>query len=249
MRIAAGVAMGSAWYAAARLAGPMYVAEPMSVLYRILDLAASGDLPRHLFATLRLSALGFAAGSVLGLALPLVLHGLPRLRAAVEPYVTASAGIPKYALMPLFILWFGIDDAPKLWLVGLLVFYPVFIGISSGIGNVDAALVTAAQVLGGSRAMIVREVVCPSVLPYFNAALQIALPRAISAAIMGEFLIGDEGLGYLIESARQRLDTTGVFAGLAVSTALVVCLSGVVLRYSPRLNPLHGREARLSLPL
>ena len=85
---------------------------------RIVGDTLSGSLLRHIYVTLRLSAIGFAIGCAFGVALPFLLRRTPRLTNAVEPYIMASVGVPKYALVPLFILWFGIDDAPKLWLVG-----------------------------------------------------------------------------------------------------------------------------------
>ena len=163
------------------------------------------------------------------MALPFLLRRMPRLTAAVEPYIMASVGVPKYALVPLFILWFGIDDAPKLWLVGLLVFYPVFIAVFAGIRNVDRRLINMARVVGASEAAISREVVWNSLLPFFFASLKIALPRAVSAAIIGEFLVGNEGLGFLIENSRQNFDTTGVFAGVVVATALVLVINAMLV--------------------
>jgi ABC-type nitrate/sulfonate/bicarbonate transport system permease component len=116
-----------AWKVGADVAGPIYVADPIKVFQRIYTDTLSGSLVRHVYVTLRLSAIGFAIGCFFGIALPFVLRRMPRLTNAVEPYIMASVGVPKYALVPLFILWFGIDDAPKLWLIGLLVFYPIFI--------------------------------------------------------------------------------------------------------------------------
>jgi ABC-type nitrate/sulfonate/bicarbonate transport system permease component len=155
--------------------------------------------------------------------------------------------VPKYALVPLFILWFGIDDAPKLWLVGLLVFYPIFIAVFAGIRNVDRRLISMARVLGASEAAIAREVIWNSLLPFLFAALQIALPRAVSAAIIGEFLVGNEGLGYMIEYSRQNLDTTGVFAGVLVATALVLVINAVLLRIDRRLNAWRPVDRHMEL--
>jgi NitT/TauT family transport system permease protein len=214
------------------------------VLQRIVADTQSGMLLRHVGVTLRLSAIGFALGCGFGIALPFLLRPLPRLTAAVEPYIMASVGIPKYALVPLFILWFGIDDAPKLWLVGLLVFYVVFIAMLAGIRNVDRGLIDMARVAGASEPAIAREVVWNSLLPFFFAALKIALPRAVSAAIIGEFLVGNEGLGYMIEHSRQNLDTAGVFAGVVVATALVLAINAVLVRIDRRVNawrPAHGQ--------
>jgi NitT/TauT family transport system permease protein len=246
-RIGLALALLVGWKIGADVAGPLYAADPIKVAQRIVEDTASGTLLRHVYVTLRLAAIGFAIGCFFGVALPFVLRRLPRLTNAVEPYIMASVGVPKYALVPLFILWFGIDDAPKLWLVGLLVFYPVFIAVFAGIRNVDRRLVNMARVAGASEAAISREVVWNSLLPFFFASLKISLPRAISAAIIGEFLVGNEGLGYLIESSRQNFDTTGVFAGVVVSTALVLLINAILVWIDRRLNAWRPVERDMAL--
>lgn len=240
-RIALALSLFATWHVSARIAGPLYFAEPFAVVARVIEDARSGTIILALIDTVQLAALGFAAGCGAGVVLPLLLTPFGRMIAALEPYIVASAGIPKYALVPLFVLWFGIDDAPKVWLVGLLTFYPVFIGVLAGCRQVDRRLIDAIRVLGADGFTLVRLVVWPSMLPFFFAALRIAVPRAVSAAIIGEFLIGDKGLGHLIESARQNLDMVGVFAGVAVATALVMAFSGLIdqverraLRWRPR---------------
>jgi len=246
-RIGLGVLLLVAWKIGADVAGPVFAADPIKVAQRIVEDAASGALLRHVYVTLRLATIGFAIGCVFGVALPFLLRLLPRLTNAVEPYIMASVGVPKYALVPLFILWSGIDDAPKLWLVGLLVFYPVFIAVFAGIRNVDRRLINMARVVGASEAAISREVVWNSLLPFFFASLKIALPRAVSAAIIGEFLVGNEGLGYLIEYSRQNFDTTGVFAGVVVATALVLVINAVLVRLDRRLSAWRPTDRDMQL--
>jgi NitT/TauT family transport system permease protein len=227
-RIALAVLLLIAWKLGADAAGAMYAADPFDVARRIVVDTLSGELIWNTYVTLRLSAIGFVLGCAAGIVLPFLLRRSPRLTNAVEPYIMASVGVPKYALIPLFILWFGINDAPKLWLVGILVFYVVFIAVFAGIRSVDGRLVNMARVLGASETTISREVIWNSLLPFFFAALKIALPRAVSAAIIGEFLVGDAGLGFMIEYARQNVDTTGVFAGIVVATALVLVINAVL---------------------
>lgn len=246
-RIALAVLLLVAWKLGADRAGPIYVADPILVFDRIVTDTMSGELIRHIYVTLRLSAIGFAIGCFFGIVLPFLLRPLPRLTNAIEPYIMASVGIPKYALIPLFILWFGIDDAPKLWLVGLLVFYPVFIAIFAGIRNVDRRLINMARVLGASEAMISREVIWNSLQPLFFAALKIALPRAVSATIIGEFLVGNEGLGFMIEYSRQNFDTTGVFTGIVVATVLVLLINAVLVRIDHRLNAWRPTDRDMEL--
>jgi NitT/TauT family transport system permease protein len=236
-----------AWKIGAERAGPIYIADPVLVLQRIVTDTMSGELLRHVYVTLRLSVVGFAIGCFFGVALPFLLRRLPRITNAVEPYIMASVGVPKYALVPLFILWFGIDDAPKLWLIGLLVFYPVFIAVFAGIRNVDRRLINMARVMGASEAMISREVIWNSLLSFFFASLKIALPRAVSAAIIGEFLVGNEGLGYLIEYSRQNFDTTGVFMGIFVATALVLLINAVLVKLDRRINAWRPTEREMEV--
>ena len=246
-RIALGCLLIYGWKVGADTAGPAYAADPFKVAQRIVADTQSGTLLRHIYVTLRLSVIGFAIGCTFGILLPFVLRRLPRLTAAVEPYIMASVGIPKYALVPLFILWFGIDDAPKLWLVGLLVFYPVFIAVFAGIRNVDRRLIDMARIAGASEGAISREVIWNSLLPFFFAALKIALPRAVSAAIIGEFLVGNEGLGYLIEYSRQNFDTTGAFTGVIVATALVLVINGVLGAIDARANAWRPADRNMEI--
>ena len=246
-RIALAILLLAAWKVGADAAGELYAADPLEVLQRIVADTLSGELIWNTYVTLRLSAIGFMLGCAAGIALPFLLRGSPRLTDAVEPYIMASVGVPKYALIPLFILWFGINDAPKLWLVGLLVFYVVFIAVFAGIRSVDRRLVNMARVLGASEAMISREVIWNSLLPFFFAALKIALPRAVSAAIIGEFLVGNEGLGFMIEDARNSADTTGVFAGIVVATALVLVINGALGIVDRRVNAWRPTDRHMEL--
>jgi NitT/TauT family transport system permease protein len=246
-RIALALLLLAAWKIGADTAGPIYAADPVKVVQRIVEDVASGALLRHVYVTLRLATIGFAIGCFFGVGLPFVLRRLPRLTNAVEPYIMASVGIPKYALVPLFILWFGIDDAPKLWLVGFLVFYPVFIAVFAGIRNVDRRLINMARIAGASEAAISREVVWNSLLPFFFASLKIALPRAVSAAIIGEFLVGNEGIGFLIENSRQNFDTTGVFTGVVVATALVLAINALLVWIDRRVNAWRPVERHMEL--
>ena len=135
-RIGFAILLLAAWKLGADLAGPLYLADPIKVCQRIAADVASGALIRHTYVTLRLAAIGFAIGCAAGVALPFLLHRLPRLTAAIEPYIMASVGIPKYALVPLFILWFGIGEPSKFATIGFGVFFPTVIATYSAIDSV-----------------------------------------------------------------------------------------------------------------
>jgi NitT/TauT family transport system permease protein len=235
------------WQMLADALGPMFLPEPRVVFARTVDFTLSGEAVRHTLATLRLSAVGFIIGCAFGIAIPFALRLSPRLTSAIEPYVMMSVGVPKYAMMPLFILWFGIHDAPKLVLVAILVFYVVFIAVFAGIRSVDRRLVNMARIVGASEAAISREVIWNSLLPFFFAALKVALPRAVSAAIIGELLVGTEGLGRYIENSRQMTDTVGVFVGVIFATALVLAVNAVLVAVDRRVQAWRPVERDMAL--
>ncbi len=219
-----------AWQWASEVFGMIFFAPPLAVLDRLYDMTVSGELFWDIEATLRVSAIGFVIALVTGLVLPFLLRLSPRLTEAVEPYIMWSQGIPKYALAPWLILWFGIGDTPKIVIVVLMVFYVIFITTFAGIRAVDRRLVNMARVLGASESVISREVLWNSLQPFFYAGLKIALPRAVGATIVGEFLVSTQGIGYYIEHSRELSDTVGVFAGIVVATGLVLIINMIVER-------------------
>jgi NitT/TauT family transport system permease protein len=227
-RVLLGLALLAAWEWGSRSFGPLFFAPPLATAQRIVEMAASGKLLTDVIATLRVSALGFVIGCACGIGLPFLLRRSERLTQAIEPFILASMGIPKYALTPWLILWFGIGDRPKVIVVTLFVFYIVFITVFAGMRSVDPRLISMARVVGSSERTIARKVIWVSLLPFFFTGLKVALPRAVSAAIVGEFLVATEGIGFSIERARQLSDTTGVFAGIVIAVALVLLINGIV---------------------
>jgi NitT/TauT family transport system permease protein len=227
-RIILALALLIGWEAGARTFGSVFFAHPLDVAARIVEIARSGELAEDIYATLRVSAIGFVIGFVAGVLLPFLLRRSQRWTEAIEPYVLASQGIPKYALAPWLILWFGIGDLPKLVIVTLMVFYIPFVNTFAGIRAVDQRLVRMARILGASEVTISREVIWNSLMPFVFTALKVSLPRAVSACIVGEFLVSTSGVGHYIEHARELSDTVGVFAGIVVATTLVLCVNGIV---------------------
>ena len=203
-RLALAIALLLAWEWGARAFGPLFFAPPLATAQRIIEMAGNSKLVTDIAATMRVSVTGFVIGCFVGVALPFLLRLSPRVTQAVEPFIMASQGIPKYALTPWLILWFGIGDAPKAIVVTLFVFYIVFITVFAGVRGVDRRLIDMARVIGASERTIARKVVWVSLLPFFFTGLKVALPRAVSAAIVGEFLVAVEGIGFSIERARQR---------------------------------------------
>jgi sulfonate transport system permease protein len=228
-RIVLAILLLLAWQAGADAFGSVFFAAPRDVLARLVEITKSGELFTDIAATLRVSTIGFVLGTVAGVLLPFLLRRSKRWTEAIEPYILGSQGIPKYALAPWLILWFGIGDVPKLVIVTLMVFYIPFVNVFAGIRGVDQRLIKMARIVGASETKISREVYWNWLQPFFFTALKVSLPRAVSACIIGEFLVSTEGIGHYIEHARELSDTVGVFAGVVVATTLVLVINGMVV--------------------
>jgi NitT/TauT family transport system permease protein len=236
------LALLAGWEYGARTLGPLFFAPPIETAQRAWALALNGQMFSDIAATLRVAVAGFAIAGVVGVILPFLLRRSPRTTEAIEPAVMFTMGIPKYALAPWLILWFGIGDLPKLVVVALVVFYIVFITTFAGIRGVDRRLISMARVIGASERRIAREIIWTSLLPFFFTGLKIAFPRAVSATIVGEFLVSTQGVGRYIEGARQVSDTTGVFAGVVIALALVLVINAVlngIERWALRWRPVE----------
>ncbi len=227
-RLALGLALLAAWESAAMRLGSGFVAGPIAVIQRLWQITASGEIFVQTLATAQATGLGFLIGTAAGIALPLALRLSGRATRAIEPFVMASMGIPIFALAPLLILWFGINLTPKVVITAAMVFYIIFVASFAGIRAVDRRLVAMARIVGARDWAIMREIHGHAMQPYLFTGLKIALPRALSATIVGEFLVADRGLGFYIENARQQADTVGVFTGVVVVTVLVLGLDKIL---------------------
>ena len=229
-RIVLGVGLIALWALAAHLLGPLLLPRPDEVVVRLIETIVSGVLPRHALSTLSLAASGFIAAAVAGVVIPLALAFVPRTGEAIAPYVRGAMGLPPFALAPLLVLWLGIGSAPKLVIVFAVVFFLMFTATDAGVRNIDGKLVTMSRVLGASRSTLAREVLLPSTLPFIIVGAKVAIPRAIGAAIVGEFIVSDQGIGHYIEHSRQMSDNVGVFAGVVAVTALILAINAVLKR-------------------
>ena len=218
----------AAWQIGSSMAGPYWLSSPWAVASRFTVQILNGELIRHGGYTIEESLIGTLIGGVPAVLLPFLLRRHPVIVAILDPFMVGGYGAPKLAFAPLLILWFGIGDLPKLVVVTLMVFYITFITTSAGIRAVDARLINMARLAGASESVIAREIIWQSLLPFFFTGLKVALPRAVSATIVGEFLVASEGVGHYIEHSRQVSDTVGVFAGIVIAMALVLAINAVV---------------------
>lgn len=150
--------------------------------------------------------------------------------ALVDPYIRALNALPRVVLAPIFLLWFGLGIWSKVALGVTVVFFIVFFNTHQGVREVDRVVVNNARMLGASEWQLVRHVLIPSALTWVFSSLHISIGFAMIAVVVGEYLGASRGVGYLISQAEGTFDTTGVFAGMAVLSAVVLLVGWGVNR-------------------
>lgn len=180
---------------------------PSEVLTAAWQLTASGELARHLYASFWRAASGFAIGAGLGLVLGLVA-GLSRLGEALfDTSLQMLRNIPPLAILPLVILWFGIDETAKVFLVAFGTLFPVYLNTYHGIRSLDPGLLEMARSYGVGGTALFRHVLLPGALPSILVGVRYALGIAWIILIVAETLAASSGIGYLAANAREFLQT------------------------------------------
>jgi NitT/TauT family transport system permease protein len=179
-------------------------------------------------------AYGFFMSAIVGALVALVIARFDRFGQALYPLVVLFQTVPKIALAPLFILWFGYDLAPKVTLIVVMAFFPVALNMLVGLQSVDPNLVALLRSVGASRGEILRRVQIPHSLPYLMAGLKVAVTLGVIGAIVGEFAGASAGLGYMIQFASTQMQTSLVFAAL-----IQVSVLGLIFYYLVELAERH----------
>ena len=236
-RAAGPVGLVLLWYVASAVGAlpETVLASPVDVLGQAKDLAASGELTDAVGASASRAATGFVIGAAIALTLSLAA-GLLRLG---EDVIDSSMGmfraIPWVGLIPLFIVWFGIDETSKVALVALAVTYPLYFNIYAGIRSVDAGLIEAARMLGLGRTGLIRHIILPGALPSALVGLRYALSTAWLALVFAEQVNADAGVGALMVNAQQYFQTDVIVLCLVVYAILGLLSDFVVRLLSKRL--------------
>ena len=209
------------------------LASPAQIATRFVELVQDGTLGAATLTSVQRVALGFAIGAVLGLVLA-ILAGLSRVgEDAVDPPMQMLRTLPHFGLIPLFIIWMGIGEAPKLALIAMGVMFPLYLNTLAGIRGIDRRTLEAARSLNLSWTQRIRHVVLPGALPQTLVGLRYSLGIAWLSLIVAETISAGDGLGYMINHARDFLQTDVIVVGLAVYSALGLATDALV-RYLER---------------
>jgi len=234
------------WEAAVRLLHlPAYILPPPSVI-----LHDGAEKWQSLLGAASYTAqpmlLGFVAAVVFGVLIALGIAFSPGVRAVAYPLLVFLQIVPKIAVAPLFIIWFGFGLTPKVLLVFLLSFFPVVVAATTAFASIEPEIIELARSTGAGRLRIFRMVQLPNALPALFGGIKVAAALAATAAVVAEFVASDRGLGYLLMEYNGNLDTAMSFAAIFVLSAMGLALYGVVELLEGWLIPWHVSRRRVA---
>jgi sulfonate transport system permease protein len=214
------------------------------VLHSIWSLAITGELFTHIWTTTLRVASGFALGAAAGTALGALTGYFRPVRHLLDPTLQALRSIPSIAWVPLFILWLGIFEASKVALIAVGVFFPVYLGVSTGIIAVDRKMVEVGRIFNLSGFQLVRRIQLPSMIPGYVVSLRSGLGLGWMFVVAAEFMGASEGLGYLLVDGQQLGKPDQILAAILVfallgklTDAVVVAVSKPFLRWQDNFQP------------
>lgn len=237
------VALMAAWEVATRTGtiDHFFFSQPSDVARRMWEWLASGFIWEHLLITLLEAMLAFLIGTLAGIVFGLAFARIEIVAAVFDPYIRMFNALPRVILAPIFLLWFGLDIWSKVALGVSIVFFVVFFNTFQGIREVDPVILNNARMLKASDRDLLRHVYLPSALAWIFSSLHTSIGFALVGAVVGEYMGAARGIGYIVAQAQGVFDTTGVLAGLIMTSAVVLLidlainrLEGHLLRWRPR---------------
>jgi NitT/TauT family transport system permease protein len=193
----------------------------------------------HTWVTLYETVAGFLLAVVFGVLSAAVIVVIPRVRDVIMPLLLIAQLVPKVAIAPLLLIWFGYGLIPKVLVAFLVAFFPIVVNGISGLASVQPELVDLGRSLQASRWQTFWKFRIPTALPELFSGMKIAVTLAIIGAIIGEFVGGNRGLGYLIIVANQELDTALAFAAIFLLSVMGILLYALVEMFERMLIPWH----------
>jgi sulfonate transport system permease protein len=242
---AAPLLLVTAWESLARLGGlsPHILPAPSRVFETAIRLISNGSLIDDMAVSLLRASAGFAIGGTIGFALGTAV-GFSRIADAVfDRSIQMIRAIPFLALLPLVIVWFGVGEAEKIFLVSLGVSFPIYINTTLGIRQVDPKLVELGRVMGLSRRQLVRRIILPGALPSVLTGVRYSLATAWLALVVAETIGADSGIGFLAMDAREFLRTDVIVLTILIYALIGIAADAIVRMFERRLLVWHPNFA------
>ncbi|HEV2778381.1 MAG TPA: ABC transporter permease [Actinophytocola sp.] len=201
---------------------------PVTVYHSLVEVIRTPETWNHAWITATETIGGFLIALVCGVAVGVVLGKVPWMERGLRPLIVASQVVPKVALVPLFVIWFGFGMTSKVIMSAMLAFFPIMLNVQLGVRSVEAGQRDVMRSLNASRWQTFQHLELKSTLPYVFAGMEVGIVFAIIGTIVGEYLGGSEGLGYLVVRTLNDLDAPALFAVIILLSALGLLLYFVV---------------------
>lgn len=228
-QITFGVVFVAAWEIAATwFIDPFWIGKPSAIAARLWTETVDGDMLGHTTITLYHAVTGLLLSLIIGVPIGVLFALRPFVADTVEPYFLGFYSLPRVALAPLFILWFGIGSISKIMMAFSMVVFIVILNTHEGLRGVDRDLMDMMKSMRAKRLYIFRKVLLPSIVPWIFASVRIGVGLALVGAVIGELLGANRGLGWYVEHSAGRVDIIGVFSGLVVLALLGMMLNEIV---------------------
>ena len=227
-------------FAAGNLFNEFWSSRPSLIGERLLALLKSGEIWRHVIATVSEALLGLFLGAIVGTPIGIALAHYRRAAKIIDPFVMGLYGLPRVALAPMFILWFGISLFAKVMMSFSMVLFVFILNVTEGIRTVDPDMIDLMRTMRAPRSYIMRKVTIPSIVPWLIASFRIGIGLSLVGAVVGELIGANRGLGWYVVRSGGQLDTTGVFAGLFLLMLLAMIANQIIFMIEQR--ALHWRR-------
>jgi NitT/TauT family transport system permease protein len=213
------------WHAASIPAGKLLLPSPLDIVPALIDELRSGQLLAATVSSLEVFAAGYVLAIISGVALGVLMGGMPRLGETLEIYVNALNATPRVAFIPFIILWFGLGPTAKIVVVWFQAMLPILINTYAGVQNTDPDLLEAARSFGARRGQIFRHIMLPAALPYVVTGLRLGAAMAMVGTVIAELQTALAGLGYLMAQFSGTFQTARYFGPVLVLSAMGMLIS------------------------
>jgi NitT/TauT family transport system permease protein len=230
------------WEFGGRRINPLFMSYPTAILRAAVTLAASGELLTSLASSVRTLMLGFVSASIIGIAIGLLIGRYKNVDAASDWLVNALYATPLIAIIPLVILWFGLGDPAKLFIVTITAVFPVVINTASGVRNVPRQLIDVGAAFAANERQVFTKIILPAVLPYIMTGLRLGIGRAIIGMVAAEFFTAITGLGAMIVKYGNQYDTASMFVPILILMVMGVTLTAFVRRIEEMFAPWRAQD-------
>lgn len=221
-------------YASDRWVPKLMVSKPSEIGAMMWKWLMDGTYLSNLWVTIQATFFGFLFGAGAGMIVGFLTGSWRRLGDILQPIVTAFYTLPRLALAPLFLLWFGLGIEFRIVFAATIVFFLVYYNTYFGVREVSRELISAVRIMGASRIQVMTRVIIPSALVWVAAGLKISVPYALVGVVVAEMLASDKGMGFLLSRSASQFSASGSFAAIAGLLVVALIVDWIITKITDR---------------